>query len=233
VRAGARFEIPAPGTLSISLGRRGLAGLGLGSIAVILAGVTAAALLFQGFTGEAYSPLNHFISELGEISVSRFAWSYNLGIAAGGLGLGLFLILLSPALTGRFRGAFVAVSLVAGISGPLCGLFPMDYHSTHRLVSDVFFLTGGLVAAVFTVWLARVGAAGFPRWLILPGVLVVAVFATFITVYATGYHPTDPDAHIVERASVWIVPSLEWASLLALLLWLGCVSVALLRQPES
>jgi hypothetical protein len=61
--------------------------------------------------------------------------------------------------------------------------------------------------------------------------VAVAVFVTFIAVYATGYHPADPNAHIVERSSIWIVPSLEWASLLSLLCWLGCLSVALFRRP--
>jgi hypothetical membrane protein len=157
---GGPIAFPSVGSLWISLGPRGLARLGLGSIAIILAGALAAAIQFKGFTGERYSPLNHFISELGEISVSRFAWSYNLGIVVGGLGLGLFLILVSPALTGRFRVAFAAVSAVAAVSGPLCGLFPMDYHATHRLVSDVFFLSGGLVAGTFTLWLSRPG----PEW---------------------------------------------------------------------
>jgi len=232
VPPGAPRQPSSLGTLTISLGRGGLARLGLGSIAVILAGAGLAAVRYRGYTGEAYSPLNHFVSELGEISVSQFAWSYNLGIVVGGLGLGLYLVLVSRGMTGRFRTVFVAASIGAGVFGPLCGIFPMDYHALHRLVSDGFFLAGGLAAAVFTLWLARTRPSTFPRWLVVPGAVAVVAFASFITVYATGYHPGNPDAPIVERSSVWIVPLLEWTSLLTLLGWLACLSVSPVRRAE-
>jgi hypothetical membrane protein len=207
------------GSLNISLGRRGLGALGLASIAIILIGALAAAIPYRGYAGESYSPLNHFISELGEIAASRLAWSYNLGIVVGGLGLGIFLLLVSRAMSGR-------------PSGPLCGVFPMDYHSTHRLVSAAFFLTGWLVAGTFTLWLLRARESAFPRWLIVPGLLVVTVFVSFIAVYST-YQPEDPNAHILVRSDVWTVPLLEWASLLSLLGWLALLAVSLIRQPRA
>jgi hypothetical membrane protein len=220
------------GSLNISLGRRGLGALGLASIAIILIGALAAAIPYRGYAGESYSPLNHFISELGEIAASRLAWSYNLGIVVGGLGLGIFLLLVSRAMSGRPRVAFVIFSLAAAISGPLCGVFPMDYHSTHRLVSAAFFLTGWLVAGTFTLWLLRARESAFPRWLIVPGLLVVTVFVSFIAVYST-YQPEDPNAHILVRSDVWTVPLLEWASLLSLLGWLALLAVSLIRQPRA
>jgi len=42
---------------------------------------------YRGYAGEGYSPLTHFISELGEIAASRLAWAFNLGIVLGGIGL--------------------------------------------------------------------------------------------------------------------------------------------------
>lgn len=216
--------------LSVSVTPRKLALLGLVSAGVILLGMAVAALSYRGRLGEAYSPLNHFISELGEISVSRLAWAFNLGIVAGGIGLGTFLLLLADRLDGRFKTGFLAVSAVAGVSGTLVGVFPMDYLSTHRIVSDVFFLTGGLVAGVFSLWLLTARRPGFARWLLVPGGEVVAVFVTFIAVYST-YHPADPDGPILNRpAGLWDVPFLEWASLLSLLVWVACVSIDLLRQ---
>jgi hypothetical protein len=220
------------GNLTLSLGRRGLGALALASVAIILVGAIAAAIPYRGYAGEGYSPLNHFISELGEIAASRLAWSYNLGIVVGGLGLGVFLLLVSRAMSGRLRIAFVAFSLAAAISGPLCGIFPMDYHSTHRLVSAAFFLTGWLVAGTFTLWLLRAPDPGFPRWLVAPGLFVVAVFVSFIAVYTT-YQPADPNAHILVRSDVWTVPLLEWASLLSLLGWLALLAATLLRKPRA
>lgn len=216
--------------ISLSVTPRRLALLGLASAGVVLLGLAIAALAYRGRLGEAYSPLNHFISELGEISVSRLAWVVNLGIVVGGMGLGTFLLLLKSRLNGPFKATFGAAAMIAGVSGTLVGIFPMDYLSTHRIVSDVFFLTGGLVAGIFSLWLLTARRPHFTRWLLIPGAEVVVVFATFAAVYST-YHPADPDGPILNRpAGLWSVPALEWASLLSLLLWVACVSADLLRQ---
>ena len=229
-REGLRVATTPIRTLSLSVTPRRLALLGLVSTSLILLVIAVAAFPYRGRLGEAYSPLNHFISELGEISVSRLAWAFNLGIVVGGMGLGTFLLLLAFRLNGPFKTPFVAVGLVAGVSGTLVGVFPMDYLSTHRIASDVFFLTGGLVAGIFSLWLLTARRPGFTRWLLAPGAEVVVVFGTFIAAYST-YHPANPDGPILNRPTgLWGVPFLEWVSLLSLLLWVACVSIDLLRQ---
>jgi hypothetical membrane protein len=217
---------------AISLSRRRIGLLGLASVAVILVGMASAAIPYRGYAGEGYSPLNHFISELGEVAASRYAWAFNLSLVVGAMGLGAFLVALSSWLSGRLRTAFLAFSAVAGTAGALVGVFPMDYLGTHRVVSFAFFLTGWLVAATFTIWLARTLDSDFPRWLVLPGILVSAVFVIFMADYST-YHPADPDARILTRPEVWSVPALEWAALLSLLFWFVCVGVVLLRQRSE
>jgi hypothetical membrane protein len=216
-------------TVSIRLTSRRLGLLGLASVGIILVGMLTTAATYRGYAGEMYSPLSHFVSELGEVAVSRLAWLFNLSLVIGGVGLGAFLLLLAGRLTGRYGTAFIVIGLLAGVSGTLVGVFPMDYHLTHRLVSDVFFLTGWLVAVIFSLWLWTGPGAGFPRWLLAPGLAVGAVFLTFIAVYST-YHPVDADARLVDRPDVWMVPTLEWAALLTLLAWFVCVSVFLLRE---
>lgn len=214
--------------LHLTPSRRDLGFLGLGSVAAILVGALVAAIEYRGYAGEPYSPLNHFVSELGEIAASRFAWAFNLGVVAGGAGLGGFLLMVSRLMSGRFRAAFAVVSALAGVAGILCGVFPMDYLATHRLVSAAFFLTGWLVAATFTAWLVTHRPVQFPSWLALPGAVVIVVFLAFIAIYAS-YRPVDPNAHILVRPEVWDVPALEWASLISLLAWLACVSISLIR----
>ena len=203
--------------------------LGLGSIAVILSGTAVTSLSYSGWTGESYSPLNHFVSELGEAGTSRLALAFNFGILLGGIGLGVFLMLLSRRLTGRYRFAFVVAGVVAGISGSLVGVFPMDIPALHRAASGVFFMTGWLVAAIFSLWLLAAPRPSFSRFLIVPGGLTVGVFALFLAVYST-YRPVDANAHIGVREAIWSVPLLEWAALLSLLLWFGCVATALLTS---
>lgn len=218
---------------SVSVTPRRHALLGLASTGVILLGTVTAAVPYRGHAGEGYSPLNHFISELGEIAASRLAWAFNLSIILGGIGLGTFLLLLADRLSGRFRVALVAAGLVAGASGTLVGAFPMDYLLTHRIVSSIFFLTGWLVAGIFSAWLLAGPHTGWPRWLLAPGGAVVAISLAFVAVYST-YRPSNPDGPIVNRPETfWSVPFLEWAALLSLLAWFVCVSTVLLRQHSD
>ena len=219
--------------LTVSVTSRRLALLGLASVGIILLGMVATAIPYRGHAGEAYSPLNHFISELGEISQSQLAWVFNLSILLGGTGLGAFLLLLTNRIAGRYRITLVALGIVAGVSGALVGVFPMDYHATHRIVSEIFFVTGWLVAVVVSLWLAAAPRPTLPRWLILPGVVAAAVSIVFIAVYST-YHPANPNGPIQGRPDgLWSFAFLEWASLLSLLAWFVCVSIALLRElPE-
>jgi hypothetical protein len=219
--------------VSVSVTSRRLALLGLASVGVILVGMVAAAIPYHGHAAESYSPLNHFVSELGEIAGSRLAWAFNLGLILGGMGLGSFLLLLVDRFEGPFRIALVVVGVAAGISGTLVGVYPMDYLLTHRIVSSILFLTGWLVAAIFSLRLLVRPLPGMPRWLLVPGGVVVAVSVTFIAVYST-YRPANPDGPIANRpADFWSVPFLEWASLLSLLAWFVCVSLVLLRERSE
>jgi hypothetical membrane protein len=222
-----------PGVTARAASSRTIGLLGLSSVAIILAGSLIAGLAYQGWAGEPYSPLNHFFSELGEVAISRLALVFNLGIIAGGLGMGTFVLLLSSRLSGRFRGAIIVVGVVAGVSGSLVGVFPMDSRELHRVVSDTFFVTAWLVGAIFSAWLLAAPRPGFSRWLLVPGALVIVGFVAFIVVYST-FNPADSNAHsTASRPDVWSVPLLEWAALLSMFVWFACVSVALLLQkPE-
>jgi hypothetical membrane protein len=223
VRAAGPRKTRLPNLSAVSAGR-----LGLLSVAAILLGQIATAVAYAGPAGEAYSPLNHFISELGQTSQSRLAVVFNAGIVIGGLGMGVFLLVLARHLSGRFRPVLMAAGAVAGVSGVLVGFLPMDTHAVHRFVSGVFFMSAWIVVGIFSVWLAQ-HAGTFPRRLLAPGAASVAIFWAFLAVYST-YHPTDHNAPILVRPTVWTVPLLEWAALLSLLFWFACLSLVLLRR---
>jgi hypothetical membrane protein len=219
--------------LPVAVTSRRLACIGLAAVGVLIFGAAATALAYRGTAGEPYSPLNHFISELGGVAVSRLAWAFNLGIVLGGVGLGAFVLILAQRLGGRFRAAFGVAGLAAGAFGALVGIFPMDYLLTHRIVSTLFFLTAWLIPAIFSVWLVSVPRSGFPRWLLVPGATAVAVSLAFFAIYS-GYHPADPNGPILDRpAGFWGVAFFEWASLVGLLVWVVCVSIVLLREPSE
>lgn len=212
---------------------RHLSILGLISVGVILLGMIVAWLPYQGHAGEAYWPLNHFVSELGETPQSRLAWVFNLGVLVGGSGLGLFMVLLARRLTGHYRIALTIVGAIAGVFGSLVGVFPMNIHPVHGLVSGIFFLTGWIVASIVSTWILARRHPSLPRWLLVPGAINVTVSLAFVAVYST-YKPDNPSGPIANRPDgLWAVTALEWASLLTLLAWFVCVSIALLHDSTD
>jgi len=73
-RTSDRVQVPA----------RAAGFLGLVATAAIILGALIAAVPYVGSSGEGYSPLNHFISELGQTSQSQMAPVFNAGLVAGG-----------------------------------------------------------------------------------------------------------------------------------------------------
>jgi hypothetical membrane protein len=69
-----------------------------------------AGLLYRGKAGERYSPLNHFISELGEVGTSRGAAIFNGGLITSG-------ILLIPFFVGLGLALHSVLGWVASASG--------------------------------------------------------------------------------------------------------------------
>jgi hypothetical membrane protein len=207
--------------------------VGLASIAVMVLGALAAAMAYSGHSGEAYSPLNHFVSELGEVPTSRLAWVFNTAIVANAIGLTLCLVLLSRRLSGPFRPAIITAGLIAGSAGALVGVFPMNVHAVHRPIAFAYFLTCWIVVAIFSAWLLVARRQGFPRLLLVPGAIQIAASIAFVVAYS-AYRPADPNAPILDRPDVWGVTWLEWAALLTMLAWFACVSLVLVRRrtPE-
>ena len=68
--------------------------LTLAGALIILTGTVISMIPYRDRNGERYSMRNHFISELGEVGVSKEAWGFNTGMTIGGW---LFLpLMLAP-----------------------------------------------------------------------------------------------------------------------------------------
>ena len=106
-------------------------GAGLLGSSVIAIGSVVTALAYTGSKGQPYSPLNHFVSELGELAVSRLAVVFNLSLIVGGVCFALFVIGLAAAGQGVLRVLYGVVGVIAGIGGAFVGVFPMDYLDQH------------------------------------------------------------------------------------------------------
>ena len=102
---------------------------------------------FQNREGQPYSPLNHFVSELGWLGVSEKALVFNLGLILGGLFLALFMIGLGAQFRGFWAGCTAFLGATAAIFASLIGVFPVVDHwpgLVAHLLTDQFNQGGQL-----------------------------------------------------------------------------------------
>jgi hypothetical protein len=95
---------------------------------------------YRGKQGEAYSPLNHFISELGEVEVSRIAWAFDLGLILSGISLIGASISLGLMLPGLLSKLGMMAGVIRSIALVLIGRhFPDEQNSTLRACGNDLF----------------------------------------------------------------------------------------------
>ncbi len=207
-----------------------LLGIGGGLVSVLGALVSGAA--YTGKAGERYSPLNHFISELGEVGVSRLAWVFNAAMILAGLLLLPCCILLGLLIPGWLS----KLGMVAGVSTSivlgLVGVFPMNRLQPHIRVAMTFFRLGLAMALLFTIAIAAQSepSPAVPRAAALagaPAILAYAAFILYSDVTTRGTGASGLEANFAARPRVWRLAILEWMIFLTTVLWFGAIALIL------
>jgi hypothetical membrane protein len=188
----------------------GFLGSTLFMVAALVAGVA-----YTGTAGESFSPLNHWVSELGELGVSSLALVFNIGLFVGGLALALFFAALGLLRKSRLAWLYVPIGLIAGISGAFVGVFPMNNRAIHIVFALGFFVLGWMAVGLASLDVWRRPEARFSRWLPALGAVTVAVFLLFLSVYIP-YLYTDTGT---DRPSVSVATVLEWLVLVGIIGW--------------
>lgn len=199
---------------------------GLAGSAFMFLGVIGAALAYRGKLGQRYSPLNHFISELGELGVSRLAWLFNAGLFLGGLlyipeaiGLGLLL----PGLWAKLG---MAAGCVTALAVALVGVFPMNNIGPHIKAAMTNFRAGLVMVLCFSIAIA-VSPAGPPRLLSLAGLPSVLAYAYFLAYSRTMFRSSQDALSPLSkpRPRVWRLAAAEWAIFLTTIPWFMAVGL--------
>ena len=219
---------PAPSTVRTALAtwgpRVGLVG------GIVFGGATVvAALAYGGAGGAIYSPLNQFVSELGDVRRSSLGVGFNAGLIVGGGCFAVFMAAFGAVRRGRLAFVTAAVGIGAGLAGALVGVFPQGGSPLHRPVSIVFFLVGAASLALATADVARRPSAAFPGWLAMVGGVVVAAFVGFIVLTlqrGSGPVPDPLPAFFLETA-------IEWVAVAGILTWTTLASVTWLRAGSA
>lgn len=187
----------------------------LGAAAIALASL-ATALAYSGTQGEAFSPLNHWISELGEVGVSGLALVFNIGLVVGGVAYALFMVALAWTRRSRLAVAAALIGIIAGIAGSLVGVFPMNQIGIHRIVALTFFNLGWVSVGLASLDIWHRPEARFSRWLPWLGALTVVIFLAFLAVYLPVLTYTGTDS---SRPAISAATTLEWLVLAGILAW--------------
>jgi hypothetical membrane protein len=189
-------------------------------------------LSYRGLDGEPYSPLNHWISELGQIGVSAGATAFNWGLMFSGAGFFLFVAGLAMTSPSRLRWIYGPIGVLAGIGGVFVGVYPMNNADLHVIAASTFFNLGWVFVALASLAFVRHREPRHPVWLAGLGVGSVAAFIAFLVSLRTDEFSRQRMASsgaITGRPDVWIAPILEWATLISIMAWVLLTSVAWFR----
>lgn len=189
---------------------------GLLGSSVIALGSLITAIVYSGSKGEPYSPLNHFVSELGEIGVSQLAMVFNIALRLGGAGFVVFMAGLAVTRTGRLRYLYGPTGVIAGIGGALVGVFPMNDLDKHALAALTFFVLGLVTVLLASIDFVRAPDPRFPRWLSWLGGATVVAFGIFLAIL---FGEAGGLAHPEERAAIWPLTIFEWLLIVGILAW--------------
>lgn len=217
-----------PGTMSAHTLRL----FGFTGAAFILLGIVIASLRFQGRQAERYSFLNHFISELGEVGVSRSAWVFNLGLILGGLITLPYLIGLGMAFRSLLAWLGVAAGVIAVLGVGAVGVFPLNNLTAHTTAANTYFRSGLVMIFFFglAILFQPEGKILVPKTINLLSLAALIVYATFL-VLLTRVKPVDQPVDVLDplktpdRPRVWPLAVMEWAVFFVSILWL--IGVAL------
>ena len=203
--------------------------IGFTGSAFFMVASVVAAVAYAGTASEGFSPLNHWVSELGELGVSTLAVVFNIGLIVGGLALALFMAALGVLRRSRLAWLYVPVGFLAGVSGALVGVFPMNNRGIHIVVALGFFVLGWVAVGLASLDIWRRPEPRFSRWLPVLGAVTVALFLLFLSVYIPYlYTGTGSDRPAFSVATV-----LEWLVLVGIIGWVLVASLTWWRYTRG
>ncbi len=206
---------------------------GIVGCALMLICVWGASIPYTGMYDETYSPINHYISELGDRRFSEWAGLFNYGLMLSSS----LLLVFSIGFTQQFRGWQRLVIGVPGLSTSiscfLVGAFPVDNLRPHILVAMVFFHSALVLVFLNTAITLFTKVPVLPRWTITLGFVTALCFAAFVISPSDMIREWVRDPKHFVRPEVWIQPILEWACFYSIIAWLLTAAFLMLRQQQG
>lgn len=200
---------------------------------VIVASSLITGLAYCGKNGERFSIRNYFISELGEVGISRLAVVFNLAMILGGALFVLMMVGLGLALNSAWGYLAMGAGIVAGIACAFVGIFPMNNLKPHGVAAMTYFRAGLVTTLLFTVAFFVQPAARrvIPLYTNCFGFLAFFTYLLFLIIAGREARKTREEesvldtANVIERPRFWVMPFMEWMVFFSTLLWFLVVAV--------
>ena len=206
--------------------------LGLIGSTVILVCIVVAMLVYRGKAGERFSIWRHFVSELGEVGVSKFAWLFN-----GGLIVGSFLFfLMMPGVGISLNSVWGYLATVAGMIASIgclfVGVYPMNNIKPHIKAAMTYFRTGLATVLLFSIAILfqpkndRI----IPLYALIIAGLAIVSYVSFLIRLGKSLKGQETNAldtsAVKERPRFGWMPLLEWMVVIFTILWFLIISIA-------
>jgi hypothetical membrane protein len=200
----------------------GYSGTGLIVLAVLFP-----LFLYRGKHGERYSLLNHFISELGEVGVSRAAWIFNTGLLLAGMLLLPYTVGLGIAFGSLLGWLGTAAGLIAVLGVAAVGVFPMNNIQSHTTAATTYFRAGLVMVFFFglAIFFQPAGKTVIPQTANILSLLTFLAYGAFLAFplamkkEQTATDILDPQQE-PERPRIDALPTLEWLVFFSTIAWL-------------
>ncbi|HEU4919737.1 MAG TPA: DUF998 domain-containing protein [Candidatus Limnocylindrales bacterium] len=207
---------------------------GIAGPAVVGGCAAVTALAYRGTAGQPYSPLSHWVSELGEEGVSGLAAVFNAGAVVGGACLSALMLALARARGGRLARIYGRIGVIGGVAGSLVGLFPMNRILSHAIVSTSFFNLTALAIALASIDFGARPDGRFGAVQAGLGAVSTAAYLAFgvVAIEAIreqGLAALEPP---IVREEISLLTTFEWASLLSIMAWVMATAAGWARDDS-
>ena len=201
--------------------------LGFSGTGLVVLAVLYPSLVYRGKSGERYSLLNHYISELGELGVSRAAWIFNSCLLLAGLVMLPYVIGLGIAFGSLLGWLGTAAGIIAVLGVAAVGVFPMNNMKAHTIAAVTFFRAGLVMVFFFgmAIFFQPAGKVLIPQSANLLSLLAFLSYGAFLALPLVGKKGQRPANNLdpqqePERPRIGALPALEWLVFFSTIVWL-------------
>jgi len=199
-----------------------------GTIGCLVVGIGLLASATHYTSPEGYSPINHFISELGLAKNSSMADVFNHSLMTGGILLMFFSIGLGNFIGKGNLAKFATITgMISTLSFSAIGYYTAETWIAHIVAASVFFAGAMITIVLFSISIWKNRQSGLHPFLSIQGMFIAALYFVALIWPKELLLQSVTDTENFVRPAIWILSILEWSYCLMICFWIIMVSANL------